>query len=291
MLTVASPEYAFQAVSDLRITLPRERRVQLAALVQSGLSPQAYQALDLPVVIGQLSETQQSLLKPVSSLGHFAARVSGQEARLIAGQDYAIADRLVRAAQWHNNDATSVTVKDSHGQRDAQLQHDKQLLTRINHKLLAQRALVSDILRFDRETFGSGRVHLGFDYDQDQPGPNTVKSPLWHRDDALASHTPGHKLTRVYLVRAVASTETMRDGKAYDANGQLAPLMRNASTMHRAAPGVYADWLQQTKAAGMFFQPKPFEVILLTADKTWHKSHRPDMAVPDAFLRASVRPV
>ncbi len=291
MLTVANPEFSFQAVSDLRITLPPERRVQLAVLAQGGLSPQTYQALDLPVVIGQLSETQQSLLKPVGSLGLFAARVSGHEARLIAGQDYAIADRLVRAAQWHDNGATSVTVKDSLGRPDTELQHDKQLLTRINHKLLAQRALVSDILRFDRETFGGSRVHLGLDYDQDRPGPNNIKSPLWHRDDALASHTAGHRLTRVYLVRAVAATETMRDGKAYDANGQLVPLMRSANTMHGAAPHVYADWLQQTKASGMFFQPKPFEVILLTADKTWHKSHRPEMTVSDAFLRASVRPV
>ncbi len=275
----------------LRLALPPEQRVQLAALSKPGLSMAEYRALDLPVVIGTLNARQQELFAPNTNLGFFTMRHTSQEVALVEGREELIANRLIRAGFNSEENPKNIVPRDNAGCEDLALLHNVDLVKRMQQKLLQQRSLVSDILRFDRATFGTKFASVGLDFDQDRPGNHYVKATTWHPDKSLAYHSAQFPLTRVYLVRLSAPTEVLRDRLVYDDAGQKSPLLQDIARKHEATPDAYAAWLAQVKAAGMFFQAPAAAVTLLTADKTWHKSHRPQQAAPDSHLRVVVRPI
>lgn len=267
----------------LRITLPPERRVQLAELVKPGLSMAEYRALDLPVVIGGMSGALQKTFAPDEALGHFYIRNQDIKLNLVAGGESQAADELVQANLFRTDGVDPIRLRERSGIMTTSRRQA------VVAKLLAQRPLVAEILRFDRQTFGNGYVRATYDFEQDRPGPKYGLAPSWHSDVGFAYHNAAHQMTRVYLVRSAAPTDILPDRLAYDDAGKPTALLREV-TRHKAnSVSGYAQWLNAPEAFTPFQAP-PFAVALMTADRTWHKSHRPEQPVEDSFIRLVVRP-
>lgn len=288
MFAEARFEPAFAAVQGLEITLPPERRVQLAALAKPGLSMAEYRALDLPVVIGNLGAEQKTALAPNARLGFFLRPPVSHLVSLSGRNEDEVALQLV--TDLPPDQPRTLILKDAFGDELASQPNGSPLMMGIRSRLRQQRGLVADILRFDRQTFGTGAASVSFDFDQDRPSAHHVKAPVWHVDRGFASERTDDALTRVYLVRYAASAESLRDRLAYDEAGQPTSLLEGIRRKHEAAPNVYAAWLAQVKAAGMFFQA-PAACVTLMTTRTWHKSHRPQQALADSHLRLAVRPL
>lgn len=283
MFAAARFEPSFAAVQGLQITLPPERRVQLAALVEPGLTAAAYHTLDLPVVIGTMGEQHKQHFAPDLALGHFYIRNQEIKLNLIAGGETQAADDLVRANLFRTDGVEAIRRREQHTILTPPLR--KAIVT----KLLAQRPLVADILRFDRETFGDGRVRATYDFEQDRPGPKYGLAPSWHCDVGFAYHNAAHQMTRVYVVRSAAPTEIFPDRLAYGQDGKPTALLREVTRHKTNSVAGYAQWLNQPEVFTPFQAP-PYAVALMTADRTWHKSHRPAQPVEDSFMRLVIRP-
>ncbi len=289
MLTALESKTPFAAVEAFQITLSPERQRQLAALACQKLSMTDYRHLDLPVVVGRLTNEAQERFVPDESLGYFASRGKSMMVSLGSPQANGIAERLLREQLITGRQTGSVSFKDAAGQRLDQLQPNAYATARLNAKIMAQKPIVASILRFDAETFGASPVKVMLDFHQDRPGPNKVLSAGWHRDDAISARYAA-RLMRVYLLRSTAPTEFLRDRQALRDDGRTAPSLGNLTRLHETPMAAQVAWMAQVKAAGMLFQPKPSELTLVSANHTWHRSHRPDQSINSSFMRLAIQP-
>lgn len=287
LTTLASPAPFAAATGALHLTLSPERQRQLAALA-TALTPTDYRRLDLPVVIGQLTDDAQARFAPDASLGYFVTRGHSVAVQHANHRVNGNAEQILRA-QLVGAVPSQVSFKDAAGQELQRYRPNAHQVARLNAKIMAQKPLVASILRFDVETFGVTPAKILLDFHQDRPGPQHVLSAGWHRDGAISARGAA-RLMRVYLVRSAAPTESLRDRLALRDDGSTAPSLGNLARLHEAAPAAQAAWLAQVKAAGILFQPQPNDVTLMSADHTWHRSHRPDQAVNASFMRLAIQP-
>lgn len=287
MLTALESPAPFAAVTGaLHLTLSPERQRQLADLATT-LTPTEYRRLDLPVVVGQLTDEAQVRFAPDVSLGYFVTRGRSVIMNHASHQANGNAERLLHE-QLMGTSPSQISFKDTSGKTLDRARLGAQQAARLNAKIKMQKPIVASILRFDADTFGASPAKVMLDFHQDRPGPQHVLSAGWHRDDAISGRRAAH-LMRVYLVRSAAPTESLRDRLALRDDGSTAPSLGNLARLHEASPAAQDAWLAQVKAAGILFQPRPHEVTLMTADHTWHRSHRPAQSVNDTFMRLAIQ--
>ncbi len=288
MLTALESKTPFAAVEAFPITLSPERHRQLAALACQKLSMTDYRHLDLPVVVGRLTEEAQERFVTDERLGYFASRGKSMMVNLGSPQANGLAERLLREQLITVRESDSVSFKDAAGQTLDHHQLNAYATARLNAKIMAQKPIVASILRFDAETFGASPAKVMLDFHQDRPGPNNVLSAGWHRDDAISARYAA-RLMRVYLLRSTAPTEFLRDSQALRDDGRTALSLGNLARLHETSMAEQVAWMTQVKAAGLIFQPKPYELTLVSANHTWHRSHRPEQPVNSSFMRLAIQ--
>lgn len=244
---------AFKPQHGLKIDVSFERRVALATLSRPIASYAAYARTDLPVVIGHLSPAQEHM---------FTAKLALPEMRVSTTNNH-------KAGTDFQTVATSLTRPEA---------------------MQSLQPIVSDILQFDRATFSDQLLSVEAYFFRDTPGPQKVLADRWHREkhygvehtnwsDYLATKMPPR---RVYTVRSAAPMDMIRDSVGLTATGRT--LVKNISERDTSSPA-HQSWLQEVKAAGLYMQPKPFEVVLMTSETTLHKSHRPETPTPSVYLQ------
>lgn len=288
MLTALESPTPFAAAAAMQPKLSPERQRELARLA-TALTIAEYRQLDLPVVVGQLTDDAQARFAPDTSLGFFVSRGHSVTVDHNSQQANGTADRLLREQLFGAAQPSTMTFKTAAGQTLERLRPNAYVTARLNAKMMAQKPTVASILRFDAETFGATPAKLLLDFHQDYPGAHHVLSAGWHRDSAISARRPD-RLMRVYLLRSAAPTEFLRDRLALRDDGRTAPSLGNLARLHEAPTPAQDAWLAQVKAAGMFFQPQPDEVTLVTADHSWHRSHRPATPVASTFMRLAIQP-
>lgn len=252
-LSAIGIEAHFKPQHGLEIDVPFARRVALTALAQPIASYAAYAQLDLPVVIGHLSAAQQRAF--TAKLGLPEMRLSTNTTSTLGTDFAAVAASLTQPAAMQS-----------------------------------LRPIVSDILQFDRATFSDRLLSVEAYFFRDTPGPQKVVAERWHREKHYGVEQPNwsHYLVptmpprRIYTVRSAAPMELIRDQVGLSAAGRA--LVRNITDRDTTAPA-HARWVQAVKEAGLFMQPKPFEVVLMSSEATLHKSHRPDTPTPSVYLQ------
>lgn len=230
-----------------------ERRVALAALSRPITSYAAYARTDLPVVIGHLNPTQERA---------FTDKLALPEMRISTTNNHTL-----------GTDFQSVAVS----------------LTQ-PEPMRSLRPIVSDILQLDRATFSDQIISVEAYFFRDTPGPQKVIADRWHREKhyGVEHDNWSHYLVksmpprRIYTVRSAAPMDLIRDSVGLTAAGRT--LVKNISERDTTSPA-YESWLKSVKAAGLFMQPKPFEVVLMTSEATLHKSHRPETPTPSVYLQ------
>ncbi len=243
----------FKPQHGLDVDLSLERRVALAALSYPITSYSAYARTDLPVVIGHLNSMQERA---------FTDKLLLPEMRMSTTNNHT-----------HGTDFQSVAVS----------------LTQ-PEPMQSLRPIVSDILQFDRATFSDQLLSVEAYFFRDTPGPQKVIAEHWHREkhygvehgnwsDYLATTMPPR---RVYTVRSAAPMDMIRDSVGLTADGRA--LVKNITERDTGSPAHQA-WLQAVKNAGLYMQPKPFDVVLMTSEATLHKSHRPATPTPSVYLQ------
>ncbi len=244
---------AFKPQHGLEIDVALERRVALAALSHPITSYAAYARTNLPVVIGHLNPTQERAFTEKLALPEMRVSTTNNH---MAGTDF-------------QSVATSLTRPEA---------------------MQSLQPIVSDILQFDRATFSDQLLSVEAYFFRDTPGPQKVLADRWHREKLygvehdnwsryLVKSMPPR---RIYTVRSAAPMELIRDSVGLTAAGRT--LVKNISERDTSSPA-HQSWLKAVKAAGLFMQPKPFEVVLMTSEATLHKSHQPETPTPSVYLQ------
>lgn len=244
---------AFKPQHGLETDVSLERRVALAALSQPITSYAAYARSDLPVVIGHLNPTQERA---------FTDKLVLPEMRVSTTNNHTLGTDFQSVA-------ASLTQPEP---------------------MRSLRPIVSDILQFDRATFSDQIISVEAYFFRDTPGPQKVIADRWHREKhyGVEHDNWSHYLVksmpprRIYTVRSAAPMDLIRDSVGLTAAGRT--LVKNISERDTTSPA-HESWLKVVKAAGLFMQPKPFEVVLMTSEATLHKSHRPETPTPSVYLQ------
>lgn len=237
--------------------MPPERRVALARLGQPISDYSTYARLDLPLIVGRLGSEQQEAFSAKLALPHTREDANTNHTKV--NDDFAALAR-------------HLTQKEV---------------------LQSLRPIVSDILQFDRSTFKDKLLGVELFFVRDTPGPNPkdTLAPVWHRDKnyGVEHNNPKDYLTgslpprRYYTVRSAAPMEIIRDIAGTTPQGRA--LTQHAAERNNPASPAYQAWLQAVKDAGLYLQPKPFEIVLTSGEATLHKSHQPDVATPSVYLQ------
>lgn len=243
-------------VWGLQIMVPPERRVQISRLAQPITSYSKLAALDLPVIIGHLGIDQRKAFAALEQMP--------DKTRIDGNTDH------VDVAAGFGAVAKGLTSKP---------------------ELQPLLPIVSDILQFDRQTFGDKLVSATLHFVRDTPGPGKALAPDWHRDKEygvwrsdLSRYLNGAlPPRRYYTLRSAAPMEIIADRAGTTPEGRR--LIANIDQRTDQNAPSYQAWLSEVKAAGFYVHPKPFDVVLTTGEATLHKSHQPDEPTPSAYLQ------
>lgn len=275
----ASP---FAAVAGLAVAVTPEQQVRIAAFSSPDLTDADYRNFDLPLRVGALSAAQRQAFAPDSGLGRFEFSATG------AIENYCVKTRADFAL------VAFALLDDRSGLR-AGSRHDL-ALTRfqpfeegaVARRVKDQIDIVADILEVDRALVGGQKVSVHVEFVQDRPSPWQALARPMHTD---GMGIPG-PLHRSYLVRSVHPPEFIRDRIVNTPMAQepIYQALKRGEVVHDT---ILNPWLAKAKAAGMAVVPNPYEVMLMSRQKTMHRSQvpeRPELVVPSTYLRVMVAP-
>lgn len=273
---------SFAAMQGLQITLPPKRRVQLAAFSRPTLTDTEYRAFDLPMTVGRLSQAQRELFAPDPALGRFEYSATGTIDTYGAQPRSAFS---AIAAELLSDKERSMPGSRHDKERPRFQEGEEQ---RVMQRVAAQAGLVADILSLDQALVGGQKVSVAAEFVQDRPSPWQALARPMHTD---GMGIPG-VLHRSYLVRSVHPPEFLRDQIT------SSPLAQDATYQALThgqfiSDAVMNPWLTKAKAAGMVVVPEPFDVTLMSRQRTFHRSNvpeRPEDVVPSTYLRVMVAP-
>lgn len=282
------PELAtsFAAITDLLITVPPERLVALRRLAEPNLPMTAYVGLNLPVVVGKLSNTQQQDFAPQSALGSFdyGHKLDVKDFSRMQPRDLLVVAREL-LGQQHRVQAGSVTdslrPRFQSGERDLAA-----------FKVRQQLQIVADMLCFDQKLFGSKHTHIALDFVQDRPSPHQAFAPGLHTDEPFRAPTNGvvpGSLFRSYSLRSSLGTEFLCDS-VYTSPLALTDVFKAiVKGQITAVPlAELGQWVDKARAAGHWLDSNSNEVMLRSRELTWHRSKRPDRMETSTLLRLNI---
>lgn len=272
----------FAAVTGLALTLEPEKARKLAVFSQAALSNTAYYDLDLPLKVATLGATQRDTFAPEPGLGRFEYSATGMMT------DYATrtrADFMATAAALLES-PESLLPGSRHDRQRPRFQPGEE--ADVMRRVAAQAGLIADIFALDQALVGGQKVSVAAEFVQDRPSPWQALARPMHTD---GMGMPG-ALHRSYIVRSVRPPEFLRDKIA------TSPLAQDATyqalTLGQFIPdAVINPWLTKAKAAGLVTVPEPYDVTLMSRQRTFHRSQvpeRPEEVVPSTYLRVMVAP-
>ncbi len=275
----------FAAVTGLQLTVPTAQRVALRGLTRPDMPHADYAALNLPVVVGALSDVQRQNFAPQLGVGDF------NYSHKMDVADFARLRRrglqtLARELLGRPNQIEPGMAGRSSGVR---FQRGEEALAW--QKILQQAQLVADILCFDQKTFGTRHAHIAVDFHQDRPSPHQTLAPMLHTDEPYRPPVDGAvgRLFRSYSLRSSLGTEFLRDSIYASPLAQAAPFQALIKGQVAAvAPQALAEWIGQAKTAGHWLDSMPNEVVLRSRERTWHQSKRPVQMQPSTLLRLNI---
>ncbi len=279
---VYQPAAPFAAVTKLVLTVSPEKRAQLLTFSSSSLTEAEYRAFDLPMTVGRLSQDQREMFAPNPALGRFEYSATG----MIANYAAQPREAFVAAAHELLGAPEQLLPGSRHDKERHRFQPGEQ--DRVMQRVAAQAPLVADILLLDQALVGGQKVAVAAEFVQDRPSPWQALARPMHAD---GYGMPG-PLHRSYIVRSKRPPEFLRDRIASSPLAQDATYQ--ALTRGQLIPdAVMNPWLTKAKAAGMVVVPEPFDVMLMSRQRTFHRSNvpeRPEDIVPSTYLRVMVAP-
>ncbi len=273
----------FAAVADFPLTVPDAKRVQLAAFSRIGLNDAEYRAFDLPLKVGRMTEAQQHAFAPEPSLGRYEY---GTNMRLADFASMTRADFTV-AARAMLGEADKLMAGSRHDREKPRFQPGEE--ARVMQQLARQADVVGNILHADQQLIRhKGAVVVGLELIQDRPMPWAALARPMHTD-GLGIPGPLH---RSYLSRSRLPPEFIRDQAA---TSPLAEdkIYQSLTRGEYVSDGMLNPWLTRAKTAGLVVVPEPFDVTLMSRQKTLHRSsvpERPDQMELSTYLRVMVAP-
>lgn len=276
----------FAAITGLELAVPSERLVALKRLAEPNLPMAAYVGLDLPVVIGKLSDRQQQDFAPQPALGSFdySHKLDVKDFDRLSPRDLlAVARELL----GQKDRVEAGTVTDSLRPRFQGGERDMAAL-----KVRQQLQTVADILCFDQKIFGGKHTHLALDFFQDRPNPYQTLAPVLHTDETFRSPTDGvvqGGLFRSYSARSALGTEFLRDSVYASPLAQsdvFKALLKGQIVA--VPPAALGQWVDQARASGQWLDSAPHDVVLRSRELTWHRSKRPDQMTTATLLRINI---
>lgn len=275
----------FAAVTGLQLAVPPAQRVALRGMAQPDMPHADYVALNLPVVVGALSDKQRQDFAPQLGVGDF------NYSNKMDVADFARLRRrglqtLARELLGRPNQIEPGMAGKNSGLR---FQRGEEALAW--QKILQQAQLVADILCFDQKAFGTRHAHIAVDFHQDRPSPHQTLAPMLHTDEPYRPPVDGvvGRMFRSYSLRSSLGTEFLRDSIYASPLADSVPfqaLLKGQITA--VAPQALAGWIDQVKSAGHWLDSTPNEVVLRSRERTWHQSKRPAQMQASTLLRLNI---
>ncbi len=272
----------FAPITELVLTVPPEKRAQLVTFSLPSLTDSEYRAFDLPMTVGRLSPAQREVFAPDPALGRFEYSATGMI------DNYGVQPRSAFSA------LAAELMGDKEGSMPGS-RHDKERPRfqegeeqRVIERVAAQAGLVADILSLDQALVGGQKVCVAAEFVQDRPSPWQALARPMHTD-GLGIPGPLH---RSYLVRSFYPPEFIRDQVVYAPLAQD-PVCQALQRGEYVSDSAVNPWLAKAKLEGLVVAPNPYEVVLMSRQKTLHRSQvpdRPDQVVPSTYLRVMVAP-
>ncbi|MBP7252324.1 MAG: hypothetical protein KBA75_02425 [Alphaproteobacteria bacterium] len=276
------PAAPFATVTELVLTVQPEKRAQLVTFSSPTLSETEYRAFDLPMTVGRLSPTQRGVFAPDPALGRFEYSATG----MIDNYPAQPKEAFVAAAQGLLCAPDRLLPGSRHDKERHRFQPGEE--DRVMRRVTAQVGLVADIFALDQALVGGQKVSVAAEFVQDRPSPWQALARQMHAD-GLGMPGPLH---RSYVVRSVYPPEFIRDQVVYAPLAQD-PVCQALQRGEYVPDPVINPWLAKAKLDGLAIVPNPYEVVLMSRQKTLHRSQVPerlDQVVPSTYLRVMVAP-